>query len=36
MWLDESRGRLYVAEEDGQMRVLVFNNMYNLNEPSTP
>jgi DNA-binding beta-propeller fold protein YncE len=36
LWLDESRGRLYVAEEGGQKRVLVFDNVYNLNEASTP
>jgi hypothetical protein len=36
MWLDESRGRLYVAELGGQIRVLVFDNVYNLNEASTP
>jgi hypothetical protein len=32
LWLFESRGRLYV----GQMRVLVFDNVFNLNEASTP
>jgi DNA-binding beta-propeller fold protein YncE len=36
LWLDESRGRLYVAEYSGQKRVLVFDNVYNLNEASTP
>jgi DNA-binding beta-propeller fold protein YncE len=36
LWLDESRGRLYVAESSGQKRVLVFDNVYNLNEASTP
>jgi sugar lactone lactonase YvrE len=33
---DESRGRLYVTEVDGQKRVLVFDNVFNLNEASTP
>jgi DNA-binding beta-propeller fold protein YncE len=36
LWLDESRGRLYVTEQNGQKRVLVFDNVYNLNEASTP
>jgi DNA-binding beta-propeller fold protein YncE len=36
LWLDESRGRLYVTEWSGQQRVLVFDNVYNLNEASTP
>jgi sugar lactone lactonase YvrE len=36
LWLDESRGRLYVAEFGGLQRVLVFDNVYNLNEASTP
>jgi hypothetical protein len=35
LWLDESRGRLYVAELGGQMRLLVFENVYNLNHTST-
>ncbi len=30
LWLDESRGRLYVGETDGQYRVLVFDNVYNI------
>jgi DNA-binding beta-propeller fold protein YncE len=36
LWLDESRGRLYVAEYDGKKRVLVIDNVFNLNEASTP
>jgi DNA-binding beta-propeller fold protein YncE len=36
LWLDESRGRLYVSEDGGQGRLLVFDNVYNLNESSTP
>ncbi len=30
LWFEESRGRLYVGEEDGRRRVLVFDNVYNV------
>jgi hypothetical protein len=33
---DESRSRLYVCEFDGQKRVLVFDNVFNLIDASTP
>jgi DNA-binding beta-propeller fold protein YncE len=36
MWLDESRGRLYVGEHGGQRRVLVFDNIFNFKAAFTP
>lgn len=30
LWLDESRGRLYVTENAGQNRVLVYDGVFNL------
>ena len=36
LWLDESRGRLYVGEFFGQKRLLVFDNVFNLSAAFTP
>jgi DNA-binding beta-propeller fold protein YncE len=36
LWLDESRGRLYVAENNGERRLLIFDNVFNLYEAFNP
>ncbi len=36
LWLDQSRGRLYVGEGGGSPRVLVFDNVFSLYDVSTP
>ncbi len=35
LWLDESRGRLYVGEDGGNYRVLVYDNVVNLSSAFT-
>ena len=36
LWLDESRGRLYVGENGGQKRVLVYDGVYNIGSLFSP